>query len=157
MLPNLTTDQDGAGAVPIAIDGDRLHRRLLIGCLCDEIVLLLLDGLGTSAGWIATEPLGTLFDLDLEDGLGSWFQATQTFMAGVTLWLIALVRRGPRGRLGWPLLAVFFLTMSADDGAAIHERIGAAADSLLERLFAPSGLFPGSGGCWSDFPVGTGF
>ena len=55
-------------------------------------------------------------------------------MTGLTLGLIALIQRyrqsGAKPVTGWWLLAGLFVSMSADDGAKIHERIGSAFDLL---------------------------
>ncbi len=71
-----------------------------------------------------------LFNTTNEEGLASWFAVTQTWMIGLTLWIIALTRKSEQKHrkswLGWCFLAVFFMYLAVDDGAAIHERLGTA-------------------------------
>lgn len=134
----------------IHIDGARLPTRLLLFCLLVEVALVLADGFLNYGGLLDSKPLRRLFNIAREDGLATWFMVTQTFVAGCVLALLALLARARdegRAWLGWGALAAFFIYMSADDAAEIHERLGStfkqaakgaddgAALSELQALF----------------------
>lgn len=111
----------------IRIDGARLPTRLLLFCLGVEAALVLADAFLNYGGLLDAKPLRRLFNIAREDGLATWFMVTQTFVAGVVLCLIALLEKAAndnRAFLGWGALSAFFIYMSADDAAEIHERLG---------------------------------
>ncbi len=116
--------------------GDRLVRNLLALCIFVEISLVLIDALINYGRLIDIGAMRRLCNIAREDGLASWFQATQTLLAGLTLWAIFLInkaRQKPgRTTLSWAVLAAFFTFMSADDGAQIHERLGSTAKALFQ-------------------------
>ena len=145
----------GTSGARIDINGQRLPLRIFLFCLTAEILFVLLDAVVNYAEYSKYGQIQRLFNITREDGLATWFMVTQTFVAGLVLWLIFLVQRSygaGRGRIaGWGFLAVFFTYMAADDGAKIHERLGSmfsvateaggsiAQDGLLGRVQA---LFP---------------
>ncbi|MDX1764880.1 MAG: hypothetical protein R3231_11215, partial [bacterium] len=120
---------------PIAINGDRLVRNIIVYGILFEIFLVLIDAFINYSRWIDIGPVRRLCNIAREDGLASWFMAAQTLMAGVTLWCIFVVSRhrtdGRRSARGWGLLALFFTYMAADDGAEIHERIGSTFKAVV--------------------------
>lgn len=65
----------------------------------------------------------SIFDLDTEESIGTWFSAVLLLMAGRFLWLQrgALRRHGERDVLGWTVLAVGFHILSLDEVAGMHE------------------------------------
>ncbi len=139
----------------IDIDGQRLPLRIFLFSLVVEILLVLLDAVINYAEYSQYGQIQRLFNITREDGLATWFMVTQTFIAGLVLWLIFLVQRsygaGRACTAGWGFLAGFFTYMAADDAAKIHERLGSmlsvateaggamAQDDLLGRIQA---LFP---------------
>lgn len=123
----------------IDINGQRLPLRIFFVLLIAEILLVLLDAVVNYAEFNKHGQIRRLFNITREDGLATWFMVTQTFVAGLVLWLIFLVQRSrgaSRGRIaGWGFLAGFFIYMAADDGAKIHERLG----SVLAAAHKPGG------------------
>ncbi|BCR05563.1 hypothetical protein DESUT3_26320 [Desulfuromonas versatilis] len=113
----------------------QVRRRLFGACLTIELLLLLADALINWGRLIDIGPIRRLFNIAREDGLASWFMASQTLLAGLTLWLVVLVVRArgeSRGRVwGWAFLALFFTGMAVDDGALIHERVGSAFKAVV--------------------------
>ena len=122
------TAQSSTSGARIDIDGQRLPLRIFIACLIAEILFVLLDAVVNYAEFSKYGQIQRLFNITREDGLATWFMVTQTFVAGLVLWLVFLVQRSrgaSRGRIaGWGFLAGFFTYMAADDGAKIHERLG---------------------------------
>jgi hypothetical protein len=124
------------GSVPrINLDGQRLPGRVFLFCLLVELLLVALDAFINYGRFIDIGPIRRLFNIAREDGLATWFMVIQTFLAGLVLWLIALVQRSRSASrsnwLSWGFLAGFFIYMSADDAAEIHERIGSTFKKLL--------------------------
>lgn len=112
------------------------------GCLAFEVVLVLLDYHVNYGRLTDVGALRRLTNIAREDSLASWFGTTQTLLVALTAWGLWLGARAARAsgwnRSGWLLVAVLFTYMAVDDGAQIHERIGAAyraADGLGTTLF----------------------
>jgi hypothetical protein len=139
----------------IHLNGQRLPGRIFLFCLVVEFLLVGLDAFINYGRFIDIGPIRRLFNITREDGLATWFMVMQTFFAGLVLWLIAMVQRSSLANrsnwLSWGFLSGFFIYMSADDAAEIHERLGSTfkyllktnqretSDSLLVQI---QGLFP---------------
>ena len=120
----------------IRLDGQRLPGRIFLFCLVVELLLMGLDAFINYGRFIDIGPIRRLFNITREDGLATWFMVMQTFLAGLVLWLIALVQRSRLANrsnwLSWGFLSGFFIYMSADDAAEIHERLGSTFKTLLK-------------------------
>jgi hypothetical protein len=112
-------------------------RNTIVVLLGLEAVLVAADLVTTYLVVIEFRGFRHLFDVTREGSLGNWFSSSQTLLAAIVLGLIAWrVQRegGSRWRMaGWALVALFFLYMAADDGAAIHERLGSYMEYLRQR------------------------
>jgi hypothetical protein len=126
--------REPAHRVELEVDYRRLARRVLLACAAAELVLFAADYHLSFGALVDVGALRRMSNLAREDGLASWFQATQTLMAGLTLWLVyVLVRARGASRWivrGWLVLAAFFTYMAVDDGAQIHERMASTFDAL---------------------------
>jgi hypothetical protein len=133
--------------IRISIDCQRWPVRIFLFCLIVELILVSLDALINYGRLIDVSPIRRLFNIAREDGLATWFMVIQTFVAGLVLCLIAVVSghrgAGRGGVLSWGFLAGFFIYMSADDAAEIHERLGSTFKKLLQtgESEATGGLF----------------
>ena len=141
--------------VLVSINGQRLPGRVFLFCLIVELLFVGLDAIINYGRFTDIGPIRRLFNITREDGLATWFMVTQTFLAGLFLWLIALVQRSRSASrsnwLSWGFLSGFFIYMSADDAAEIHERLGSTFKELLETnqretsdslMVQVQGLFP---------------
>ncbi len=141
--------------VLIHLNGQRLPGRIFLFCLIVELLLVGMDAFINYGRFIDIGPIRRLFNITREDGLATWFMVMQTFLAGLVLWLIALVQRSRSASrsnwLSWGFLSGFFIYMSADDAAEIHERLGSTFKRLLKTnqretsdslLVQVQGLFP---------------
>lgn len=139
----------------IHFNGQRLPGRVFLFCLVVELLLVVLDAFINYGRFIDIGPIRRLFNITREDGLATWFMVIQTFLAGLVLWLITLVQSNRSvsrsNRLSWGFLSGFFIYMSADDAAEIHERLGSTFKDLLKTnqretsdslLVQVQGLFP---------------
>ena len=139
----------------IHLDGESLPGRIFLFCLVVELLLVGLDAFINYGRFIDIGPIRRLFNITREDGLATWFMVMQTFLAGLVLWLITLVQRSRSASrsnwLSWGFLSGFFIYMSADDAAEIHERLGSTFKDLLKTnqretsdslLAQVQGMFP---------------
>ena len=132
-MANESSDKNSlapAHPIELIVNPARLARYVLIFCISAEITFLLLDYYLGYGRTIKTGALRRFFSITREDGLASWFGTTQTFLAGLTLWVIYLFSKrtsAPRWKtVSWLVLAIFFVYLAIDDGAQIHERVGTA-------------------------------
>ena len=74
-----------------------------------------------------------LLNMDREMSLPAWFSSTLLCGVGLAMWLAAWVhrRRGERGVLGWFALGLFFVMLSLDESAAIHEVLVPRVQAML--------------------------
>ena len=79
-----------------------------------------------------------LFSVNLEESLPTWYSSTNLFVAACLLAWIALGKREQAGsdRRSWAGLALIFLYLSMDEGAAIHESFSGP----LQDAFSTSGF-----------------
>lgn len=145
----MTTEQEQKAVaqprdqVTLTLDTAALLWVLFLGCLIIELSLVYLD---LAVNWQRGSEVGAirrLFNITREDGLASLFAVTQTFAVALFAWLIfAVTRQTDRRRSvqwGWLVLSLFFTYMAIDDGAAVHERLGTAADDVADKSV---GWFP---------------
>ncbi len=122
--------------IQIGINTDRMIRNLVIFCVVLEIFLVLLDAFINYGRYTDIGAIRRFCNIAREDSFASWFGTTQTFMVGLTLWLIALIVKNTpapkRTVIGWCVIAAFFTYMAVDDGAEIHERLGSAFKAVAK-------------------------
>jgi hypothetical protein len=91
-------------------------------------------------------PVRTLFNLDGDLSIPAWFSSIQLFMTGSVL-LVASLNNRHKHRMPTALLVaggMLFIFLSADEGAAIHEKLTDVARTLeMDWL-----LFRGDHGAW---------
>jgi len=112
----------------LEVDGHRLVNILFIVLVSAEIVFVLGDAIINVERLIDSGPVRRFFNIAREDGVASWFAVIQTWMLGLTAALLYFVARAKKTnslrRVGWAVLALFFLYMALDDGTQFHERVG---------------------------------
>lgn len=109
---------------------------LALQSLYAEYVLANILGMRSST---APARLLDLFSVNLEESIPTWYSSINLFLAASLLGWIAITRRlnrAPYSRY-WAGLALIFLYLSMDEGAAIHE----SASGPLRRAFNTSGFF----------------
>jgi len=116
------------------IDEKAVVKGVFVTALVAEVLLVVLDLCLNYAQMISSTTLQHIFNLAREQSLGTWFAVVQAALTGmVLLALSASARIGGDVYLSnrWGVLAVFFLYISADDAAKIHERVGGYVDKSL--------------------------
>lgn len=107
-----------------SFDSRNIGRRCLIFCLCSELLILLLDLLINFFQLIDSRSIQHMFNVAREQSIGTWFSVVQAAFTGMVLLVIYSLKAEQKRVLGWAILGCFFIYMSADDAAKIHERMG---------------------------------
>jgi hypothetical protein len=109
--PRSDADSPPPASVAIAFNVERVARLVLIGCLSLELLFVFLDYHVNFGRLIDIGALRRMTNIAREDGLASWFGATQTLLVGLTAWAIAFLVRAqgaPRWRTaGWTAVRRF--------------------------------------------------
>ncbi|MEH6529299.1 MAG: hypothetical protein V7718_05065 [Porticoccus sp.] len=140
------------------IDHKAISRKALLTCLFIEASILLLDLLLNYFQLIQSASLQKIFNVAHEQSLGTWFSVVQAAAAGIILLGLHQLTCTRQWRTwGWLLLAIFFLYISIDDAAKIHERLGdhvgrLAADNEHSLLGELSRFFPSYAWQWVFAP-----
>lgn len=109
---------------PGALDSGHLAGKVFIVCLCAEVTILLLDLVINFFQMIDDASVQHMFNVAREQSIGTWFSVVQSAIAGLVLLAIYFLGAGQKRVLGWLILGCFFLYVSVDDAAKIHERLG---------------------------------
>lgn len=74
-----------------------------------------------------------LLNMDREMSLPAWFSSVLLCGVGLAMWVAAWVHRQhmTKGVLGWGVLGLFFIGLSLDESAAIHEVLVPRAQAIL--------------------------
>lgn len=122
----------------------RRIRRVLLAAVAallalDQAVLFARFFLGRGRLW----GLYSLFDLDVETSISTYFQSTLLLGAAISLWLLGRARPEAR-RVAWILAAATFW-VSMDEASQIHELLIVPIRLLLDAggVFRSAWVFPG--------------
>ena len=130
---------DGDGHAPFWGPVPALVAGLLVVDLLFAIAFVLVEAAGRT--------FMSLFDLDSDASLPTWYSSIKLFLIASLVGLYAL-SRFDRGRpRSWILLAfpIVFLLMSADEVVMVHEQIGRKLDVLLPSGAREKSWFRASG------------
>ena len=87
------------------------------------------------------------FDMTREESIPNWYASILLFLIGLTCSLLAVVHRAAKSDRSfvstWLFFAIFFVFLSADDGARIHERAGPFFKDLTQNGIAGFQVFGG--------------
>ena len=111
------------------------------------LILIIFLILANTAGLLSTYLFGhsnvyglvPLFNLDKEANVPTWYSSTALFVCSILLGIIAFTKKIERDRyrLHWGILSIFFLYLSIDEAAGIHE----LTMRPLRHLFNLEGIF----------------
>ena len=126
----------------VRVDGVRLSRWLFAFLVAGILACGALDYLFEFQRLVPDKSIRRLFNCARESSIPTWYSATLLWFVGLTLLAIFFLvkKRGAAGRtrLGWLILACFFLYMGVDDAAVVHERLGTYLDDTVRD--DPAGL-----------------
>lgn len=114
----------------VGIDPHRVVRRLLIGLLIAQLVVLIGDLVFNFWDVFGNVSMRRIFNIAREQSIPTWFASLQALGVAVTAWVLGRVSREG----GWRWVALFFLYVSIDDAATIHERVGSALDERFSDV-----------------------
>lgn len=144
------TASQGTSARDEGIDGVCLHvsRTTLVGfyyCLVAGNLLLILMTLLSDLGFAFTKHRVLVqFDLKQEGNIAVWYSSTILLLAGLAAFIISsrpLATPSWWLKYLWRLVALFFVAMSADEAAQLHEEAGVV---FTKYFGVVSGLTEGS-------------
>lgn len=152
----------GPAAALWTIDSTSTVKRVFRACLTAELILVFLDLTLNYAELVSSRSLQKIFNLAHEQSLGTWFSVLQMAVAGMVLLALAMsaLRLGQRSAAcAWGIFSGFFLYLSADDAAKIHERVGSFVDKAVSSNEQPvavlgflQGIFPSYAWQWVFAP-----
>jgi hypothetical protein len=119
-------------------------KKILIGLLMLEIFFVAAYGFNTFFGTPIVS-IKILFDLDSEGSLPAWFSATQLFLIGLAFLIksrIIDLHHSPSPYF-FLLMGLGFIFLSADEAAAIHEKI-----TIFFKHIKAIPRFKGNHGIW---------
>ncbi len=114
----------------VTLDPSRMVRRLLKTVLWVTVGLLVADYLFNFFDVADNDRVRRLFNVAREESVPTWFASTQALALAVTAWVLS--RADSPARRGWLGVATFFLYVSVDDAAKVHERLGSALGEVFE-------------------------
>lgn len=128
---------DGLGPQQHVVRLDRSFRKLLFALLAIEVLLVLGDLYFQYYRNTPFLAVRNIFNLAGESSIPTWFASTQAFLIGLTLFAVAYVKGvlgAPRSvKVGWLLTGSFFVFISLDDTATIHETLGSVLRDTFEK------------------------
>ncbi len=129
-----STERMTTGPISFAVDSRRVLIIVFVACVSAEILFFILDLVINHQRGSEIRAIRRIFNTAREGSLPSWFGVMQTFVIGMialmNFILVSKIDASVRRRIGWLLLAIAFVYMSADDDAKIHERLGTASRSF---------------------------
>ena len=111
------------------IDSRRTLQVIFVFCVLIVALLFFLDYTINWREGSSRKTIRAMFDTTAEHSIAGWFSATLTFVvalaAGANVVLVRNIDSSTWRRTGWLVITVLFAYLSLDDGAAIHEHLGA--------------------------------
>ncbi len=111
------------------LNGNVWARRLALLCVGLVVLVAAADFFLFFLGWFPSQIVARSFDISREESIGTWLSSNIALLAGLFAAAIFLHSRNHDSRAiawGWALVALFFLYVSVDDAAKLHERLGTA-------------------------------
>ncbi len=125
------------GRGTIALNGELYARRIALLCVGMVIVVAAADYFLFFRGWFPSQIVARSFDISSEESVGTWLSSNIALFTG--LFAAAIFAHSCKHdsralALGWALVALFFLYVSVDDAAKLHERLGTAVRVKYEKF-----------------------
>lgn len=129
-----STNKAATTPISFTIDSRRALIIVFVACVSMEVLFFILDLVINYQRGSEIRAIRRIFNTAREGSLPSWFGVIQTFVIGVIALInVALLNKvdsSTRRQVGWLLMAIAFIYISADDDAKIHERLGTASKSF---------------------------
>ena len=134
---NVDKDLPAAGPKAYQLDGDLWVKRITLSC---AICALLVGAADLCLVYFDLSPstiMARSFDITREESLCTWFSSAQALLAGLVAAAIGVHSRKHDSTfvmLGWTIVALFFIYVSLDDTAKLHERLGTTLRVKSEQI-----------------------
>lgn len=136
--------RDAANSTVYDVRFTRMISWAAVLCFATVFIFVSLDLLLSFTTCIPVIELQKIFDITQESSVGTWFFAVLSFASALTLlpvYLIARAEHRPKQETaGWLILILFFVYMSMDECAWIHERSGDFLERMVDAEALPLGL-----------------
>ena len=138
----------------VEVDSGRVVRLVLVIWISIELALVALDTLVNYGRMVPRisdiSQFRQMANIAREDGIATWFSATQALLVAVALGLVAwrlFNTSGAKWRArGWALVSAFFGYLAFDDASKVHERVASGVKTLIR---GPNDELPA---LWEWFP-----
>lgn len=114
----------------IEVDAAALARRILIAVLWIQLAIMAANLMFNFFDVTGHISIRRIFNVAREQSLPTWFASLQAILASVTAWALWRIE----GARGWLFVSLFFLYVSIDDAAAVHERVATALSETFPTL-----------------------
>lgn len=126
---NFSHDLHGADLNLFHVDGDLWVKRITLFFMTGAFIVGAADLILVFFELSPSRIVARSFDITIEESFGTWFSSSQALLVGLVATAI-LVHSSKHDStlivLGWGLAAIFFVFISLDDAAKLHERLGTA-------------------------------
>lgn len=116
----------------IPVEADRLARRILLGAVVAELVLLVLNYVFNFFDVANDLSIRRIFNIAREQSLPTFFASAQAVAVGATALALWKLGKGEIGTRAWLFPGVFWVYVGIDDNAEVHERVGSALERASE-------------------------
>ena len=114
----------------LQIDAAKTARRILFTVLWIQVAVMV-GNLVFNYFDIANHiSIRRIFNVAREESLPTWFASLQALLVSVTAWALWRLEE----TRGWLLVSLFFLYVSIDDAAEVHERVATALSDAFPSL-----------------------
>lgn len=121
----------------IELNGEFYARRIALLCVGLVIAVAAADYFLFFQGWFPSRIVARSFDISSEVSVGTWLSSNIALFTGLFAAAVFMHSRKHDSKaiaLGWALMALFFLYISVDDAAKLHERLGTAVRVKYEKI-----------------------
>jgi hypothetical protein len=121
----------------IELNGEFYARTIALLCVGMVIAVAAADYFLFFRGWFPSQIVARSFDISREESVGTWLSSNIALFTGLFAAAVFMHSRKHDSRaiaLGWVLMALFFLYISVDDAAKLHERLGTAVRVKYEKI-----------------------
>ncbi len=114
----------------VQIDAAAIARRILVTVLWIQVGIMVANLVFNFFDVTGHISIRRIFNVAREESLPTWFASLQALLVSVTAWALWRLESAR----GWLFVSLFFLYVSIDDAAAVHERVATALSETFPTL-----------------------
>lgn len=112
------------------LDAAAIARRILLAALLIQVAIMAANLIFNFLDVTGHISIRRIFNVAREESLPTWFASLQALAVSVTAWALWRVESAR----GWLFVSLYFLYVSIDDAAAVHERVATALSETFPTL-----------------------